>query len=673
DIPIADTSGISTSGTTGLRLAIDGGEPTGQNSLCLATNDDPTLPGPALLINFVIPPNIESLSAHYQETHFPGFDQNNPYDGDTLRFTATWNDFVKTSAKLLVCRNVLSPVAGACAGGASWADGDVDGSKKTEGGGGSVGTSWANYVTTKSDVGHASQYWAFVCDTSGICSNPHKLLGDAFTVAAKPGPAVRTMALLPSDDRGNQHEYPIRAGDVLTFSMGWRTSEPDAVKELVCRNEVPPVDATCQRRQDDDPAYDPTYADGAFIGEGYGYSYGEDEGQYGFSDAWYTTTQNDVGTKDFWAYACDNHNLCGPALHGTFDVANVSPVITGAPSAAVSGDTISFAVPWSDTPGDAVEALICTTGAINSDSSCGDAAWAYGDPTTVSPATASFPRGDLGPGTYRYYAFVCDTLDGCSASRQGSFTASGAALDPSSDDCGEATLFVAKPRLSEAYGSNNEIFVRSRNLSPATECGTYGSTASDPSEAHSTAHVSSPDNYKFAEVGFIEYWLCPAGPYSGCYKTWRVFAEGGDGTEGPREATTGGTFTGYVITGGHWARFKVDNVSGTNTWNFYYKNDVPAGSYDTVAGPWTLLFRHGIAYGETGRRGPETGAADHQRDLLYKNCDSAPLCDWFSWGGNAFDPGYGTGGISGWQHRQVSHTEYMICNVATNYCPANPE
>jgi hypothetical protein len=186
----------------------------------------------------------------------------------------------------------------------------------------------------------------------------------------------------------------------------------------------------------------------------------------------------------------------------------------------------------------------------------------------------------------------------------------------------------------------------------------------DPSgttEAHSTAHMENADGSKFAEVGFVEYWNC----LTGCAKAWVVFAEGNDGRTPPSSPDFGGDTTGYSISSGHWARFKVDNVTGTTKWDLYYKDDVVNGSYNLVAGPWDLKFSAGMAYGETGRRGSHTGAADHHVDLLYKNCDQIP-CNWFSWGGNS--PNSRFGGITGWFWEGTAPNEYEICNPS--YCPS---
>jgi hypothetical protein len=104
-IPLDDVGGVNTQGDTAIRLSISGGQPVGQNSVCIASWDDPTLPEPHLSINYVIPPSIDSLSAIAVELHYGGFaPQNEPYVGDTFRFTATWSDFVNTSARLLILR-----------------------------------------------------------------------------------------------------------------------------------------------------------------------------------------------------------------------------------------------------------------------------------------------------------------------------------------------------------------------------------------------------------------------------------------------------------------------------------------------------------------------------------------------------------------------------------------
>jgi hypothetical protein len=223
------------------------------------------------------------------------------------------------------------------------------------------------------------------------------------------------------------------------------------------------------------------------------------------------------------------------------------------------------------------------------------------------------------------------------------------------DTCGEETLFVQKGTLDSAYGSNGEIYVRDRSLSGG--CG----GASTGAEAHSTAHVENALQTKFAEVGFVEYW---DGPPSSP-KLWRVFVEGNDGSKPTSQWTYGGFLsTGTIIGPNKWARFKVNNVAGTNTWNFWYEDNVNGGGYTQEGGTPNLNFSNGLAFGETGRVGdPGTGAMDHHENLIFKKCSGT--CSWTGWGSNS----QSSNGISGYYYQSIASDEYKVCS-SSNGCPA---
>ncbi len=57
---------------------------------------------------------------------------------------------------------------------------------------------------------------------------------------------------------------------------------------------------------------------------------------------------------------------------------------------------------------------------------------------------------------------------------------------------------------------------------------------------------------------------------------------------------------------------------------------------------------------ETGKRGPETGAADHHRDLRKKGCDQ---CNFELWNNLSVRAG---AGITGWQVQVLSSHEYQV-------------
>jgi hypothetical protein len=217
--------------------------------------------------------------------------------------------------------------------------------------------------------------------------------------------------------------------------------------------------------------------------------------------------------------------------------------------------------------------------------------------------------------------------------------------------CGEETLFVQKGTNSSAYGSNGEIYVRNRNLVLVGDC--------SDAESHSTAHVENSLETKFAEIGFVERWYCTI---TGCTKTWKTFVEGNDGSKPIGQFTYGGFDSGTTISSGHWARFKVNNVAGTNKWNFWYEDNVNGGGYTQIAGTPGLNFSNGLAFGETGRRGdPGSGADDHHEGLLFKNSSGS----WNSWGSNSQAWNH----ISGYYYDYIAKDEYKVCSNSTG-CPA---
>ena len=55
DFALTGLSSIATSGYTGLRLLVDGGQPSGDNYVQIASFDNPTLPEPQLVVTYTTP------------------------------------------------------------------------------------------------------------------------------------------------------------------------------------------------------------------------------------------------------------------------------------------------------------------------------------------------------------------------------------------------------------------------------------------------------------------------------------------------------------------------------------------------------------------------------------------------------------------------------------------
>jgi len=181
-------------------------------------------------------------------------------------------------------------------------------------------------------------------------------------------------------------------------------------------------------------------------------------------------TQADVGRRDYWAYACDSHNACSEARTGTLTVTNPRPTATSAsddPDPVVAGATIHFAVGWTD-PGDSTRAVICKTAAITADGSCLDGSWARGPMTATSPARADYvtQTGDISVLAQNYWAYVCDSTNGCSNAIAASFTVQPApvgvgATNPATSDT--RGLEEWRPYKRWDAGANNEAFVNLAN------------------------------------------------------------------------------------------------------------------------------------------------------------------------------------------------------------------
>src|SRR5207249_4250978 len=81
----------------------------------------------------------------------------------------------------------------------------------------------------------------------------------------------------------------------------------------------------------------------------------------------YSTTNGDVGTQLYYAFACDSQNVCSASSAGTFTVQNRVPSIVSAsvsPDPGTPGGIITFSLGWND-PGDGVKAVICKTDSVS--------------------------------------------------------------------------------------------------------------------------------------------------------------------------------------------------------------------------------------------------------------------------------------------------------------------
>jgi RHS repeat-associated protein len=165
DLPFP-TEEVSGTSYTELRTYIDGGQPTGRNSVSWASFDDPTLPEPRLIASYsTTVPSISSVSSSPSAARL----------GDLVTWSVGWND-PGDRVQALICKtNAVS--AGTCPGGA-WAIGHLSTTTPAV-----VSRRIAPVDMERSNV--LNTYYAFVCDESGTCSSAS--LTGTFGVDSIPG------------------------------------------------------------------------------------------------------------------------------------------------------------------------------------------------------------------------------------------------------------------------------------------------------------------------------------------------------------------------------------------------------------------------------------------------------------------------------------------------------
>src|SRR5262249_33030329 len=158
----------------------------------------------------------------------------------------------------------------------------------------------------------------------------------------------------------------------------------------------------------------------------------------------------------------------------------------------------------------------------------------------------------------------------------------------------EERRFIHMTHSEYAYWSWNGIYVFDHDLA--------GCTYQDDFVA--TAHMQNTTGDKWVEVGYVEN-------ETGSGSQWEVFIEGGISGN----PTCGPTYS-YLLDPDHYVTFKVTNIPGTTSFNFW----VDYGSGWVFVGSCDNTFSHGWAFGETSRHGgTATGAKDDHRALHYKD------------------------------------------------------
>ncbi len=230
--------------------------------------------------------------------------------GDFVQFRVGWGDVDSgEQVRPVICKtNGIS--GGICVGG-EWVHGSLQPWNPA--------TVYDN--TSGTPVG-TYNYYAFVCDSTGLCSES---IAGTFTVVSGV-PSATSVSASPDS---------VPAGDAVTFSVGW--SDPNSgerMKALVCKTNAVTA-SSCP--------------DGAW-------AVGSRSPSQPATVAYRTTTA-DMGSNGYYAFVCDLRDLCSNGVAGAFTVtsARCSDGVDN------DGDThVDFpADPGCGSPDDSSEAATC--------------------------------------------------------------------------------------------------------------------------------------------------------------------------------------------------------------------------------------------------------------------------------------------------------------------------
>src|SRR5207247_147436 len=113
--------------------------------------------------------------------------------------------------------------------------------------------------------------------------------------------------VVPSVSSASDSPDPVNAGSAVTFNVTWTDGGGDTDRAVICKTN--------------------SVSSGSCPGGAWAI------GSLGASSpatASYTTTQADVGTKTYYAFACDADNACSGSQSGTFTVSNAVPSVSSA-------------------------------------------------------------------------------------------------------------------------------------------------------------------------------------------------------------------------------------------------------------------------------------------------------------------------------------------------------
>ncbi|HEX2057028.1 MAG TPA: hypothetical protein VHI71_01555 [Actinomycetota bacterium] len=499
----SQTTGVSLTGYTGLRAHVSGGQPTRENYVSIYEfgNID-GMPEPRLAVTYATPNSAPTLNSVT--------DSPDPVTaGGTITFNVEWSDpNAGDTARALICKNPGVTASGTCSNG-TWASGTNT----------SANPAPVSYTTSAADVG-TQTYVAYACDQANACSN-----SDTKTFQVVPANSAPTLT------SASDSPDPVTAGNPVTFNVSWTDPNAgDSVRAVVCK----------------------TNAISAAICPGGAWVTGVLKSTSP-SSAVYNTSTADVGTRSYYAFACDQSNACSSGSAGSFTVTppNSAPTITSAsdsPDPVNVGSPVTFQVGWSDA-GDSVRAVICKTNAVSS-ATCPGGAWAIGGLSSSSPSSASYTTTASDVGVKNYFAFACDQANACSSPIAGTFrvdgtpTILGVTDTPDPVTAGSPVTFAvswADPgdSVKAVICKSNAVFV---GTCPGGAWAIGGLSATSPSTAtYTTQH---------ADVGIRNYYAfaCDAGNRcssvsGGTFTVNNAAPTITSATDSPDPVTSGGTVT----------------------------------------------------------------------------------------------------------------------------------
>ena len=229
-----------------------------------------------------------------------------------------------------------------------------------------------------------------------------KVIVEQGGAAAKTSFATITVSSVPSVTFVDGLPDPVLVGGTITFTVGWFDPDGDRVRAHICKGSTMTIPTVCDGGSWRDSPLDT-----------------DPPGQI---NLFYTPNIFDIGLQNYWAFVCDENNVCSPSgTPGTFNV-GAAPVITANVSdngPVLENNPITFFVPWSDSDDTTVNVYICDSDGATAGAGCAGNTWAstsWFSPTGSAVAQAFYitQPGDAATSPHSYWAFVCDSSE-CSA------------------------------------------------------------------------------------------------------------------------------------------------------------------------------------------------------------------------------------------------------------------